>query len=190
MVSSLHGLVMRSKEGLVLPHEIESIAVELRDGPPDRDVYRMIYILGRSGAKKYEGLLASFLSYPDYPMASGLTISILCTQWRLATKYRDALLAALQGHAWDEDEDVRSPAISAAGYLLAEENDCAILAELLTLTKSEDDLLKDLTMRALAMAMGTTYEDALPPRNHGQAASWSENIIIRAHQRYATKCAG
>lgn len=53
MVSSLHGLVMRSKEGLVLPHEIESIAVELRDGPPDRDVYRMIYILGRSGAKKW-----------------------------------------------------------------------------------------------------------------------------------------
>ncbi len=186
----LDDLVARAKEGAVSNDEIERIAVGLSGGTvPQDQTYQMVYVLGRTGSKAHEDLVASFIGCSDDTQVAALALSIICNHWGLAAKYRQQLIEALRGYSWDESEEVRDAAISASGELLATARDCGLLKELLRIAQDEaDQLTTRLSLEALARATGASYTSAVMPRDPAQAVVWAQDVRSRADARYKEEC--
>lgn len=185
----LDELVLRAKEGAVTVSEIEAVASALSSRGNVADTYRMVYILGRMGCYQYEDLLARFLNFPSEPQVAGLVISILCSQWGLAAKYRDELLQALRSHPWDVDNEVRLVAISASGKYLVSNSDCDVLVRLIEIAESDDySHMRRFALEALSRSLGAGYSEAVMPSDQVAKATWSREIMDQARSSMLKDC--
>lgn len=181
-------LMMRAKEGLVSSDEFALVASVLRAGGRNVDVYRLAYVLGRSGAKEYENLLADFLEYRDNPNVAGLVTSILCVQWGLAGKYRDHLAAALAGYEWDDFNEVKLAALGAAGEYLRSACNCEILRALVKISESAQSNMRNFALEAMSRALGDDHLVATYPRDQVRAEAWTASVRERIATRLRDEC--
>lgn len=185
-------LVGRAKEGSISKPQIDLVATSLNAGMKGSDAYKALYVLGRSDAFQYEGLVARHLYNSADPMLSRLALQILCTFWGRTAKYVEHVRRFVDGEPWDSMGDVRQVAITAAGEWLSLNVDCRMLSSLISLAQSTDeleDVERRLAVEALARAVGVPVGEALNPGvGDGGWESWADGIKMRAAKRYATEC--
>jgi hypothetical protein len=182
-------LVNRAKEGAVSTGELRAIADRLEDGAGS-DTYRLLYVIARMGAREYEELLAGYMRYSEDPQVAALALSVLCVQWERCHLYRDRLLDALAGVPWDQFDELKQAAISAAGEYLRSANDLAVFQLLLeTAEVHEVSLEGKFAIEALARALGEPRSDATYPRDPAKGRAWAQGILNRAQGRAKTELA-
>lgn len=128
------------------------------------DDYGVVVNVAKSPhADRYEDFFVEVLErYPDAQVRSA-GLFALCNCLGLEAKYRDGILQILRGLEWDEDDDCRLRAISAAGDLLRVAPDREIEQALRGILADENTLA------------GTreAADDALK-----RAAGWSWNQVL------------
>ncbi|GAA1649771.1 hypothetical protein [Actinoplanes couchii] len=180
---NLDEVVHRSKEGTVSKAELARVAEALK-APEGGDLYRLLYILLRTGAKEYEDLLASYIDYSADSQSAALVLGSLCTQWGRFDRYRDRVVEALAGVPWDFMDDLKRSAISATGEYLMVSSDRSLLERLVGHAESyRDDLIGKFAVEALARALGEPASVAVFPRDETEGALWANKIIDRAKKR-------
>src|SRR4051794_1894343 len=100
-------LLAKSKVGTLSKQEANAIAAELAADPRAPRAYTLLHALGYSGHREARSLVEQFLSYSTNPMLARLALQTVCRYWGEARRYRVALLNALRGFDWDEDDEVR-----------------------------------------------------------------------------------
>ncbi len=179
-------LLSRAKRGLLSPGEVQSTTEELRRTPADSQrAYQALHILGLMGATEHRALVESYLESPRDPMLARIALVVLCNHWGLAEDYRDALEAFVRGVAWDEEDDVRLVAISAAGELSRETGDLGLIGVLLSVATDGQQrvLLREAATSALARATGVQWEEIPSPASLlDPESSWSESVHGRARE--------
>lgn len=99
-------------------------------------------------------------------------------------------MAALEGKEWDEIDEVKHAAISAAGELLRRSKDCAIFRKLMEYAnKHGTELSGRYALEALAWALGEPHSKSIVPRDVEAAACWIARIRSRAEERLISECA-
>ena len=183
----LDDLVYRAKVGEVTAEELLLVSAALTDHP-ERDAYKLLYVLGRAGARDQERLVAQFLDAPTDPQVAALALSILCTHWGLGDRYRASLLAFLRGRDWDVLGEARDAAVTAAGEYLRGTVDCEVLEALLAVAENDDDDLgARFAAEALARALGEGHASALPPAGES-VERWTAVVRSRARTRLNAEC--
>jgi hypothetical protein len=85
---------------------------------------------------------------------AALALSTLCVQWGLSERYRENILRGLRGLEWDDLDDVRDAAITAAGAHLRTHTDGEMLTELMKFADDVDRPLElQFAIEALARAL-------------------------------------
>lgn len=163
-------ILKRATEGLLTAPEQEAVSQALRGKAGGQDRYTLLLALGRAMAKQHRETVESFLDYEDDPMLARLALQILCKFWSETDNYIDYVKRALDGLAWDEDEDVRQMALSAAGEYLRDHQEAALLEKLISIVEDEndDELTRADAYISLARAMGKEWAELpklsrLPP---------------------------
>jgi hypothetical protein len=191
MEKDLDDLLDRAKFGHVSRDEITWVAEALRRRDRRYDLYRLIHIIGLVGAaKEHEEVVADFLSSPDDPMLSRISV-ITLDNWGLFNKYYDVFLAFSQGVDWDDEGDVRIVALTAIGKHLATNSDCRLLASLIDVATDdqEDVVVRRVAFNALATAMGAAITE-LPAVSVDIdfQGSWASRVLGTAKKRYQREC--
>lgn len=187
MYLDLEDLVERAKAEQVSSEEIEKIANAL-PGSAGTDTYRLLYVLLRMRARKYEDLIAGFISYPSDAQVAALALSNLCVQWGLAGRYRDRIIEAIDGIGWDDFGELKQSAISAAGEYLTSTSDSLLLKKLIDIAMLyETDLSGRFAIEALARALGDPHSVAVFPREVKDGQAWAMGILERGTSRLAAE---
>lgn len=155
-------LLQRAKWGAGLTREeLNHVASQLTSQSPKANRYTLLHILGAGGDEQYRQLIESFLNYKDDTMLAKLALQILCGFWGDTDRYRDYVLKFLKGVEWDDDDDCRLIAISAAGEYLRKTADPDLLRELLRIFYDEEDWpsVREGAYSALARAVGMEWGD-------------------------------
>jgi hypothetical protein len=189
--SDIQDLVLCSKEGAVSTAELHETADILAADRGGADTYSLLYVLGRSQARTYEGLVAGSLEYRIDPMVARLALQILCRFWGLTDKYHEKVLTFLKGVDWDCDGDVRQIAISATGEFLTANRDCVLLDQLLRLggPANDDEIERRIAIEAIARAVGVPLKEALNPDLSSVAwEAWADRIRECGQERFTSEC--
>lgn len=173
----------KAKDETITDREVDEVAASLLAGNQPDQVYKQVYILGRSFARRHENLLADHLVYPANPEVSATALGMLCAQWKLGRKYRVYILAGLSGLDWDTDGDVRTRAISAAGEYLRDNGDHEVLTDLIAVAESNGALESRFAWESIARALGDSYNEAIPRRDPNENAQWIASLRTRAADR-------
>lgn len=157
-------LLNKAKWSEITQKEIELVILALQQKQSDVDTYTLLHIVGRSSFTKYENLVVSFLDAKDDPMLARLALQILCSFWNKTDIYLDYVKIFLAGVDWDDEDDVRSVAISITGNYLQKHNDVKLLEMLVDIFTDNniDQLLRQSAYLALGQAYGKKW-DELPP---------------------------
>lgn len=185
----ISNLVARAKKGEVRGRELQGIAHILSNGTGGSDTYRLLYVIVRSGARKYEGLVSDYLYYREDPMVARLALQALCVFWGLGHKYLNVMEDFLRGVDWDYLGDVQGVAITAAGEYLRDHNSYPLLAELFRLAQDGDDSVRQrIAIEALARAVGETMEASLQTgSSSGDRECWMADVLARCALRIANE---
>jgi hypothetical protein len=188
----LDDLVRRAKEGTVTRKEIDWVGAILSAGRGGDDTYRLLYVIGESGALSYEQLVASFLEYRKNPFVARLALEILCNFWHLTDRYVDQVERFLKRVEWDHQGDVRQIAITSAGEFLRARRHCELLKGLLALgsPRNEDALERRIAVEAIARALGEPLGETInADKGDTPWETWAQNITTRGAARLAEECA-
>jgi hypothetical protein len=188
----LDDLVRRAKEGTVTSKEIDRVGAILSAGRGGDDTYRLLYVIGESGALSYEQLVASFLEYRKNPFVARLALEILCNFWHLTDRYVDQVERFLKRVEWDHQGDVRQIAITSAGEFLRARRHCELLKGLLALgsPRNEDALERRIAVEAIARALGEPLGETInADKGDTPWETWAQNITTRGAARLAEECA-
>jgi hypothetical protein len=144
--------------------ELELVAAELEKPDTPADKFTLIRILGVSYATKYRSLLERFLVSEGDAMLAYAALGMLCDYWGLTEEYQREILQFIKGVSWDENEELRSQAISVAGEYLREEENKEFLQMILEIfeDESQDQYLREAAYSSLARAVGRNYTE-IPP---------------------------
>ena len=163
---SLDDLLEEAKWGQLTDEELTYVVNRIKekrkkkDRSPDRDLYTLLHILGKSGAVEYRDLVESFLHYPSWPAISSMALRTLVSYWDLMEDYLREIKLFVRGVDWDDD-DVRIVAVSAAGRYLTGYQDKELLKLLIDIfvNTNEPDYIRQGAYRALADAVGRDWRD-------------------------------
>ncbi len=104
------------------------------------DLYGLISSIGEAQLFGLEEELARYLEYPDDAHVAGLALSTLCIEWRLAEKYKNAIINALIGVAWDdEEEEYKLQGMFSADIYLENKFDFGVFIELKNICYNENE---------------------------------------------------
>lgn len=177
-------LMRKAKDATISDREVDAVAEVLRSREQSDQLYRQVYILGRSFARRYENLIADYLVYPDEPEVSAIALSVLCAHWKLGRKYRGYLLAGMSGLSWDVDDDIRVHALSSAGAYLRENSDREVLAELVGIAETDGvRLIRAFAWEAVARALGDSHDETRTHRDPEKNAEWVATLRQRVASR-------
>ena len=163
---SLDELLEEAKWGQLTDEELTYVVNRIKekrkkkDRSPDRDLYTLLYILGKSGAVEYRDLVESFLHYPSWPWISSMALRTLVSYWDLMEDYLREIKLFVKGVDWDDDH-VRIVAVSAAGRYLTGYQDKELLKLLIDIfvNTNEPDYIRQGAYEALADAVGRDWRD-------------------------------
>lgn len=169
METDFDKLLEKAKDGKISKQEVDWVAQQIHEKYNDDSLYTLIYILGKAEAKQYKSLVEKFLYYPSDPMISKIALQTLCNFWDFTEEYLDDVKSFVRGVDWDEDEDVRMIAISAAGQFLKTSFDKELLQLLInvfennhqdeSIKDSKDNLIQGCAYEAILRAMGKNYNE-------------------------------
>ena len=179
-------ILARLRSGDRIPQtDLARVAEMLADEHTQADTYTLIHILGRSGDRRYESLIAQYLESAADPMLARVAV-IALSQWLgLAATYRDALIAFARGVPWDSEDDVKQVALSSLGEYLRTVDDDEVVAVLLACAENvrERDLLREDAVRALARGFGTPHSDMPPASQRDPLDSpWTSGVLVQARR--------
>ena len=177
-------LVTRSKSGTVTQAELNEVARMIEAGAPDRALYDLIYILGRSFSYDHEPLIARYLDYPADPWVARCALEVLCRMWDRQETYSADLRRFLVGVAWDEGE-VRQIAISAAGAYLKDHVDTEMLSLIVRRAnlQNESQLEREVATESLAVALGSSTSEIVLRDRSEPWDEWAAKVVQRARLR-------
>ncbi len=174
---SLQDLMAEAKWGELSREELNYVVQRIKNfekDPNQEDLSDLLYILGRSGASEYRGLLEKYLRYSaDYWVCSR-ALEGLCRYYGLTKDYLEDLKFYLigKGADWDIFDDIRIRAIGLAGEYLMQSYDRDLLALLLDIfenlgkaehiqdtEESSRALLRSWAYSQIAQAMGVDSTD-------------------------------
>lgn len=177
-------LLKKTVTGEVSREELEEVYDALIKG--HKETYRLLLIIGRSGAVKYRKTVENFLEHPDDPMLSRLALMILCQYWGLGNEYKDAIERFIRKVEWDEDEDVRLMAVTCAGELLEDDAHIDLLDEVYRIYSdpAEGQTMREVAYCALAIGAGAKISE-LPPasRHFSLIDDIDRNLIAKVESR-------
>jgi hypothetical protein len=188
----LDDLVRRANEGAVTSKESDRVAAILSADEGGNHTYRLLYVIGESGALPHEQLVASFLEYRKDPFVARLALEILCSFWHLTDRYVDQVERFLKGVEWDDEGDVRQIAITSAGEFLRDRRHSELLKALLALgsPQNEDALERRIAVEAIARALGEPLGETInADKGDTLWETWAQNITARGAARLAEECA-
>lgn len=176
---SIEELLEEAKWGKLTNEEINFVVEKIKASKPgsDQDLYRALYILGRSGAKQYRKLVESFLYYPSDTDISSAAINVLCIYWSFGQEYLNELKAFVKGVDWDPEEFLRLRAIGCSGEFLRYQPDIELLQllidlfeQLIVCTEDEDyddhkKLVLECVYESLSRAIGKEWIEILEPKD-------------------------
>lgn len=185
-MKGLEQLLDSAKAGTLAEPEVQAVADELRSDPRGPRAYTLLHIVGRSLATEHRPLVEAFLDAEWDPMLGRLALQILCSFWNETPRYRDRVVAALQGFTWDEDDDVKQMALSIAGKHLASHRDPALLGELLRIfaDANEEQTARESAYLALGIACGRRWQDLpVASRHFDLEHGIDESVLVAARSR-------
>ncbi|TDD58167.1 hypothetical protein E1263_20265 [Kribbella antibiotica] len=177
-------LVARAKDGSLSTADVDEVVQRLKSEAPGESTYRLLYVVGRTGATRHESLVASFLDCQEDPMLARLALQTLCTFWGKSDQYLSDLRRFVAGVDWDTDGDVQQVALSAAGEYLRHNRDRTLFQSVFNAcTKAlGGEVDQRVALAALARALGTpqaelstSYLKRSRPQLLIQAASWLDS---------------
>ena len=155
---SLEEMLERTEGGALSKEELSYIVnrIERSRNKEDPELYLLILILGEAGAKENRKLVECFLSYPSNPTISAVALQTLVSYWDFMEEYARELKTFVRGVDWDQYEDVRIVAVSAAGRYLTGYQDKELLRELIEIftNTTESDSIREMAYWALVDAVG------------------------------------
>ena len=182
-------LVIRAKDGDITSAELKEVAAIIKRDEGGDLTYRLLYVLLRSRSVEHEDIIAGFVQYERDPQVASLVLHTLVSQWRLGARYRNALLGAMSGFSWDEDNDVKIGAVTAAGEYLRESHDPEVLASIIKIARTNDpmDPIGQAAVEGLSRALGDDHLASLAPKDSNERAMWIDRILERAVFRLTTE---
>jgi hypothetical protein len=175
MTSSDDQLLDRAKWGQVSEDELARVAARLQSGHPEADRYTLLHILGKAGAKQYRALVEQFLQYHEDPMLARLALQILGGFWGETQRYLPTMLEFAGGVAWDNEDWVRSIAVSLLGEHARHYGDVRAVSTLLHVFEDEtaDIMMREEAYIALGRSMGKEWKDLPSAARH---LNWESDI--------------
>ena len=144
--------------GKLAQEEIDYVANRIKESrnKEDPDLSLLLATLGEAQAREYRDLVEGFLYYPSDQYISQVAFRVLTGHWGLIDEYMKELKQFLKGVDWDIWEDIRTTAISMAGWYLTGYEDQELLDSLIRIVEddAEEDLVRECAYEALAHAMG------------------------------------
>lgn len=183
----LNELLVKARSDRLSDRELKLVKNIIHSGDSrSGDMYTALHILGVSAGPESSNLVEPYLHYPEDPMISRMAMEVLLGYWGLRKGYEDVLKEFMTGVTWDDEYDVRQAAIGFAGRFASDGEDRADLTKrLLDIAddESDDELMREEAVRALAVAVGDPRE-ILPEASKRVALSstWSAQILNRARQ--------
>lgn len=181
--SELSVLLDEVKWGEPSGRAIDEVAAALASGRVEPGgVYTAVHILGRAARASDEALIALFLDGRAGPMTARVALQGLCSSFGRAEEYREQLLEFVNWVPWDDHDDVRLVAVSAAGELLRGSWDRAIWGALERTARdmAELTLTRTAALMALARAMGDEWS-MLPDATVASVPDeWRAEVLGRA----------
>lgn len=122
---NLDELLDEAKWGKLTDKKIDYMVQSTKTSKPDNDedLYTLIHILGKAEAKQHKKLIENFLHYPTDPMISKIALQTLCNFWNYHSDYLNEIKQLIRGVGWDDDQQIRIIAISAAENFLNHSRD-------------------------------------------------------------------
>ena len=154
-------LLARARSGTLSEVDIASVVDALTTRAAEVDVYTLLMVVELSERIELASLVASFVEYPRDSQVSALAVQILLPEWELYDQYAHLLPALIAGRGWDDYNDVRDSALSAAGEAIRRSptKHHRLMAELIgTVTDLRlDDLTRQQAYFALLRALGRDW---------------------------------
>lgn len=170
-------LVDLARDDHLTPQQVQRILRQLDAQRGGADEYTLLNAVGWLGPE-HESVVASYLERPDDPMLSRLALQILVHRFGKAEAYMAQIAALAQGVEWDEDEDVRLVALSAAGQAVRERPDGYRVLLLILLDTATDNaersLIRSTAIEALRRGLGEEWSTII---EHPQKDIASDQIL-------------
>lgn len=185
-MTGIGNLLEKAKAGTPLTAEERSRVVrgiEMADGGDDP--YVLLQIAGLSAGPELSSLVERYLFSPRDPMLARIALSVLCDNWAMGARYRNEIVAFMEGVEWDSDEEVRTVAISTAGEYLRGNKDSEIGQRLVRLVNDPGEPVstREWAMRALGRAVGLSHEN-LPGLGVAKGDPLETSILSMAEALY------
>jgi hypothetical protein len=161
----LSSLLEKAVEGLVTPKEVAEAAENLAASTSPREQRILLRVLGESGALDFRDSVEALL-HTDNAVVASAALQVLCEDWNLTSEYLDFIRPLIATEAGSrhrrEDEDqanLRTTAIQAAGEYLRQERDSDLLSVLLHVFENdtEDVFVREEAYSALVRAVGLDW---------------------------------
>lgn len=188
---NLDYLLDKAKWSKLSDKELNDVVLRIKNHQnEDADsLYTLLHILGKAGAIQHRVLLEQFLNYPKDPMISKIALQSLCDYWGLYRYYLEQIKAFIRGVEWDDGEQVKIIALSAAGTYIQESGDKSFLKVLLDVydNEKEDDLNRSFAYEVITRTMGVKSKDLPSVRELATLSPdfINQEIIERARQEFS-----
>lgn len=128
-------LVEKSWKDPLVPTDVRRLGELLAQSRNEVEQIGLLGAAGRGHAIALRPQVERFLSAEHDPMVFAAALDTLTGWWSLELEYRDVILAALQGYAWDTDQDVRIAGLIAAVDLIEKQADREVLEAVIAVTE-------------------------------------------------------
>jgi hypothetical protein len=177
----------RVRHGVVLAVDVQWVSAQLTC-KEDNESYRLVELLGESRDFGQRQKLESLLHCELDPYLSAIALRVLCQDWGLATEYNQLLKKFIIGVPWDDTNELRDAALSAAGDSLYDKEDPRLLQEIVRVydNASTDDELRGFAFRSIWLAAKRDLRELIP-REGARLPSEDElsEVLANARQRAA-----
>ncbi|MEJ7567738.1 MAG: hypothetical protein WKF41_05675 [Gaiellaceae bacterium] len=117
----------------------------------------MLHLLGRGNPERYLSVVKRFLEYRQDPWLARVALEVITIDWKMTNDFLPTLYEFARGVPWDEDGDVQTVALSAAGEYLRGNSDPILLGILIHVFESTDELTSAEAYSGLARALGRSW---------------------------------
>lgn len=163
-----------AKAGTLTELEVRDVVAQLRSGVRDHPQrYRIVLAAGWACLRDAQGgprgaaldpdevrpFIESLLGARSDPWLVREALGALCSYLPGEGRYRDRLRDWVHPLDWDEENDVRTVAISALGDLIRTSGVADGVDDLLQLAEDPEDDMSDWALRALARATGRAHSE-------------------------------
>jgi hypothetical protein len=152
------------------------------------DNYKLIEIIGKSHDHSFREKLESLIHCQADSYLAALAVRILCQDWQFGDQYVEILERFIGGVSWDELDDLRLAAISAAGDVLHARQNAELLRTLLTVHDSQnsDDVVRNAAFRAIWKATGRDIRKLIPTHQESYADNAELDRALQEARMLAT----